>query len=209
MKFPIVKTSADEFIPLIIFALFIAARLAELFIKNRKNGKPLPKSKPESPLRPARGTPVTLEEFFKELMAPPEPPSVPEPAPVKWSDDSEEEKPLIQSPEMLEKKAVLKSIPVREQPPTSKDWKVEFQDEKKKAKISRPLETVSQTTALLPGLHGLMMPVGNPLRLPSQFAGKPAFNLKDPDTLRKAMLSHIILSPPRSCDSFSNDSILH
>jgi len=217
-----VRAGADDIIPFVVIVIFIIVRLAG-FIQKSKEGKKPQGPQPARPPRPEQHAPSTLEDFFKQLAGEPVQPPEPAPSTLKRPDyiKEMEEFNLLQAEE-IEEEVIVESIPAPEieppvQPTASNDWEKVSKDrqresrsastwsrEKTETKKIQSLESIKQTHALLSGAHGLKMPGGNPFRIASK-TGKPLIDLKDQTILKRAMLSHIVFSPPRAYDlSFDN-----
>ncbi|MCF7849046.1 MAG: hypothetical protein K9M45_09365 [Kiritimatiellales bacterium] len=199
------KAGADDILPVIVVVIFMVVRLAA-FIQKGKEGK----TQPARPPRPARRSPTTLEDFFRELSGEPVQPPKPEPAafvrPDYLREMDEFDRLQMEEPE---EEAMAVSRPALEiqpplQPAASNQWNDVSNDWKPEPIKIQSLKGLKQASGLLTSSHGLKMPAGNPFRIASK-TGKPGIDLKEPGNLKRAMLSHIVFSPPRAYDlSFDN-----
>jgi len=217
-----VRAGVDDIIPFVVIVIFIIVRLAG-FIQKSKEGRKPQGPQPAHPPRPERRPPSTLEDFFKQLAGEPVQPPEPAPSTLKRPDylKEMEEFNLLQAEE-LEEEIIVESIPAPEielpvPPKVSNDWEEVSKDRQRESRSAstwsrekiepakiQSLESVKPTHALLSGAHGLKMPGGNPLRIASK-SGASWFSLEDRATLKNAMVSHIVFSPPRAYDlSFDN-----
>ena len=192
------KNFLEELFPLIFFLIIVGVNALKFFIEKGGKAKRTP-AKPGGV--PPQRAPSTIEQFFERIAEQLEPPARELPA---WPEG-------IERPDYIQEKVDFERAepekPIEPLRPVSFPHRVptppiaEIQPIEKTASAPMPRPAGHAT---LSGSQGMRMPSMNPLKI-GDTAGRPPFRIGNKKALRKALLGHIVLSPPRALNpSFDN-----
>ena len=194
----------EDLIPFLIFLVIVAANVVKYLAEKGRPAKPAQKPGQTPPRRPAS----SLEEFFESLaeQVKPQPTELPDWPESRERPDYVGEMAAFERAraEELEEEQTAEIIPMPEPKPTlAKTAGIPaFQPMEKASMVAAPLQTAK---SILSGAQGMRMPSINPFQHVAE--GHVDFRIKDKKELRRAMLAHVVFSPPRAYDLSCDNTI--
>ena len=185
------RNGMEDLAPLIFFLIIVVVNLLKFFIEKGGKAKQVPG-------QPPRRQPSGLELFLEKLA------EQSAPQPRVTPDYVQEMRPFKQARFDDLDEDEIDEIPPLPDPVVSRIRHAEPLEIRPLARHSATVPVVQRSGhAMLSGSHGLRMP-GNTF-ISSSTAGQIDFRIDGKQALRKAMLAHVVFSPPRAYDlSFDN-----
>ena len=179
----------EDLVPFLIFLVIVAINVIKFFAERGKRKPSSGEAEPQPP-QPKRAT-SSLETFFEDLakQMTPKPTEIPDwPEGHERPDYVQEMETFEQArTEELEEEPVAEIIPFSPPEPVAR-----VQEREAPATVQRQ----ATTKPMLSGSQGMRMPSMNR----SGNGQRSGFRIKGRESLKRAMIAHIVFSPPRAYD---------